>query len=156
MTRQVLNDFNALSAQAEDRLVNLEEILTRLIEIANKELTNQILSEDDYAYIREFSKTLEGTVTGVEETGVKTTLVADVHTHTAEGNVLEEGVGYVDLIIVACPTPDGSIYLAAGPVLSYYEFKHPMSDRLTDEAWRDLLASPNKPDRPVWFQPLVH
>jgi hypothetical protein len=156
MTRQGLNDFNALSAQAEDRLVNLEDILTRLIEIANKELTNQTLSEDDYAYIRQFGKVLEGSVIGVEETGVKTTLVADVHTHTAEGQVLEEGVGYVDLIIVACPAPDGSIYLAAGPVLSYYEFKHPMSDRLTDEAWRDLLVSPSKPNRPTWFQMLVH
>ena len=155
MTRQGLNDFNALSVQAEERLVNLEDILTRLIEIANKELTNQTLSEDDYAYIRQFGKTLEGVVTGVEETGVKTTLVADVHTHTAEGNVLEEGVGYVDLIIVACTAPNGSIYLAAGPVLSYYEFKHPMSDRLTDEAWRDLLASPDKPNRPSWFGTLV-
>ncbi len=156
MTRQGLTDFNALSAQAEDRLMNLEDILTRLVEIADKELTNQTLSDDDFAYIREFGKTLEGAVIGVEETGVKTTLVADVHTHTAEGNVLEEGVGYVDLIIVACPTTDGSIFLAAGPVLSYYEFKHPMSDRLTDEAWRQLLASPTRPDRPTWFQSLVH
>jgi len=155
MTKRGLSDLNALSVQAEERLVNLEDILAPLIEIANKELTNQILSEDDYAYIRQFGKVLEGAVISVEEAGVKTTLVADVHTHTAEGNVLEEGVGYVDLIIVACPAPDGSIYLAAGPVLSYYEFKHPMSDRLTDEAWRDLLASPNKPSRPAWLQPLV-
>jgi len=156
MTRQGLSDFNALSTQAEERLANLEDILARLIEIANKELTNQTLSEDDYAYIRQFGKTLEGAIIGVEEKGVKTTLVADVHTHTAEGNVLEEGVGYVDLIIVACSASDGSIYLAAGPVLSYYEFKHPMSDRLTDEAWRGLLASPSKPNRPTWFQMLVH
>jgi len=92
---------------------------------------------------------------GVEEKGLKTTLVADVHTHTAEGKVLEEAVGYVDLIIVACPTPDGSVFFSAGPVLSYYEFKHPMSDRLTDEAWRQLLASPDRPDRPRWFQPLL-
>ena len=82
--------------------------------------------------------------------------MADVHTHTAEGNVLEEGVGYVDLIIVACPAPNGSIFLAAGPVLSYYEFKHPMSDRLTDEAWRTLLASPAKPARPTWFAGLIN
>jgi len=92
---------------------------------------------------------------GVEEKGLKTTLVADVHTHTAESNVLEEGVGYVDLIITACPAPEGSIFLAAGPVLSYYEFKHPMSDRLTDEAWRQLLPSLDKNDRPSWFQQLM-
>lgn len=42
-------------------------------------------------------------------------------------------VGKVDLIVVACPQPGGSAFLAAGPVLSYYEFKHPMDDRLADE-----------------------
>lgn len=35
-----------------------------------------------------------------------------------------------------------------GPVLSYYEFKHPMSNRLTDEAWKDILARGQAPDRP--------
>ncbi len=162
MTRQGLSDLDALSAQAAERLTSLENILSRLIEIANKELTNQDLSESDYEYIRQFAQTLEWAVIGVEEKGLITTLVADVHTHTAEGNVLEEAVGYVDLIIVACPslhrTPygaDGSIFLAAGPVLSYYEFKHPMSDRLTDEAWQDLLDSPNRPERPKWYVPLM-
>lgn len=155
MTKQGLSDLDALSAQAAGRLTSLENILSRLIEIANKELTNQTLSEEDYEYIRQFAKTLEWAVIGVEEKGLITTLVADVHTHTAEGKVLEEAVGYVDLIIVACPAPDGSIFLAAGPVLSYYEFKHPMSDRLTDEAWQELLDSPNRPERPRWYLPLM-
>ncbi len=81
--------------------------------------------------------------------------MADVHTDGNSSQVLEEGVGQVDLIVVACPAPDGSVFLAVGPVLSYYEFKHPMSDRLTDEAWRDLLKSAEKPQRPTWHQPLV-
>jgi len=156
MTRQGLSDLGVLSAKAAERLTNLEQILSRLIDIANKELINQQLSDADCRYIRGFGHTLEGAVAGVDDKGVKTTLIADVHTHTAEGKVLEEAVGYVDLIIVACPQRDGSVFLAAGPVLSYYEFKHPMSDRLTDEAWRELLGSPQRPDRPRWFQPLVH
>jgi hypothetical protein len=156
MTIKGLTDYNALSSQATERLVSLEGILERLISIANKELTNQALSEDDYSYIRNFGTTLENAVLGVEQKGIKTTLVADVHTNTNEGKVLEEGVGYVDLIIVACPASDGSIFLAAGPVLSYFEFKHTMNDRLTDEAWRIILASPDKPDRPIWSQSLIH
>jgi hypothetical protein len=155
MTREGLSDYNVLSAEATERLIRLENILNRLIEIANKELTNQELSENEHSYIRGLAKTLERAVIGVEEKGIKTTLVADVHTHFVEKKVVEEGVGYVDLIIVVCPAPDGSIYLAAGPVLSYYEFKHPMDDRLTDEAWREMLASPGKPARPRWFQPLM-
>ncbi len=156
MTREGLSNLNALSAQATERLINLENILSRLIEIANKELANQPLSNNDYWYIETFGRTLEGVVTGVSKTGVKTTLVADVHTYGFEQQVVEEGVGYVDLIIVACPVPNGSIFLAAGPVLSYYEFKHPMADRLTDEAWRQILGSPQRPARPPWFQPLMH
>jgi len=162
MTRRGLSDLNALSATATERLVNLETILNRLIKITNKELTNQPLSEDDYQYIRGFAKKLEGAVVGVEEKGLKTTLIADVHTYSLEGLVVEEAVGNVDLIIVACPslhrTPygaDGSVFLAAGPVLSYYEFKHPMSDRLTDEAWQELLDSTNRPERPKWYVPLM-
>ncbi|MFH1313844.1 MAG: DUF3160 domain-containing protein, partial [Candidatus Eisenbacteria bacterium] len=80
----------------------------------------------------------------------KTTIVADVHTDTNSGQVLEEASGYVDLMIVAWPTL-GGVYLAAGPELSYYEFKHPVSDRLTDEAWRRMLAS-TPPERPPWLK----
>jgi hypothetical protein len=46
--------------------------------------------------------------TGVGNTGLKTTLVADVHTDGNEKKVLEEGVGKMDMIVVACPQPDGS------------------------------------------------
>lgn len=155
MTREGLTDLDVLSSEATERLVSLEDILSRLIEITQKELTNQELSSADHYYIKNFAETLEYAVLGVGQAGVKTTLVADVHTYSWEKLVVEEGVGYVDLIIAACPTRDGSVFLAAGPVLSYYEFKHPMDDRLTDEAWRELLDSPRRPNRPRWFQPLV-
>jgi hypothetical protein len=39
-----------------------------------------------------------------------------------------------------------------GPVLSYYEFKYPMSDRLTDEKWREILESGKVPERPKWLK----
>jgi hypothetical protein len=155
MTRLGLTDLDALSSLATERMINLETILNRLIEIANKELTNQPLSEDDYEYINDLAKTLEGAVLGVENKGLKTTLIADVHTYSFEALVVEEAVGNVDLIVVAFPGSNGSIFLAAGPVLSYYEFKHPVSDRLTDEAWRDMLASPDRPKRPKWYVPLM-
>jgi hypothetical protein len=156
MTQQGLNALNALSPQAEVRLINFKNILSRLAQIADKELMNQELPSSDYEYIGNFAKTLEQAITGVSKTGIRTLLVADVHTHCFEQKVVEEGVGYVDLIIVACQLPNGSIILTAGPVMSHYEFKWPMNDRLTDEAWEDLLNSANKPNRPTWIQPLIH
>jgi len=154
MTRVGLGDMQVLSEQATTRLTGLEGLLERLIEISAKELLNEPLSDIDNSYIKALPDSLQSLVTGVDMLGVKTTLVADVHTEGYEGMVLEEGVGEVDIIVVACPAADGSVFLAAGPVLSYYEFKHPMSDRLTDEAWRTLLDSPERPDRPKWYQPL--
>lgn len=155
MTRAGLGDTQVLSEQATTRLTGLENLLERLIEISAKELVNEPLSDIDNSYIKALPNSLQSLVTGVDMLGVKTTLVADVHTEGYEGMVLEEGVGKVDIIVVACPAADGSVFLAAGPVLSYYEFKHPMSDRLTDEAWRILLDSPERPGRPKWYQPLL-
>jgi hypothetical protein len=161
MTFRGLSDMDVLSDAAKERLVSFEELLSRLIEIATKQLTNESLSYQDYSYLNYLAEKLEDLGMGVKtvdpwmSTGLKTTLVADVHTCGAEKKVLEEGVGKVDMIVVACPQPDGSAFLAAGPVLSYYEFKHPMADRLTDEKWRELLDSPDKPERPAWYSTLM-
>ena len=53
------------------------------------------------------------------------------------------------MMIVAYRIPDGRIALGIGPVMSHYEFKHPMDDRLTDEKWRELLAA-EAPDAAEW------
>ena len=155
MTVRGLTDLNVLDRASLTRLLRLEIMLVKLTLIANKQLLNYELSQADHEYIRNFPSVLEGIVTGVDDSGVKTTLVADVHTYGGQGKVLEEAVGYVDLIVVACPGPEGSAFLAIGPTLSYYEFKHPMNDRLTDDAWTRLLESENKPQRPTWIEPLM-
>ncbi len=49
---------------------------------------------------------------------------------------------------------NGKLHIAQGGVFSYYEFKQPRSDRLTDEAWREKLAS-DPPDAPFWYKNLV-
>jgi len=154
MTREGLVELDALSVEAATRITALEDMLGRLIEIAERQLTNQPPTDDDNMYLKGFAASLQQTVTGVSDAAVATTLVADVHTDTNSEQVLEEGVGHVDLIVVACPHPTGGAFLAAGPVLSYYEFKYPMADRLTDEAWTEMLNSPNKPDRPAWYSEL--
>jgi hypothetical protein len=155
MTRTGLDDMAVLSDRARERLSSFEGMLDRLVAIATKELTNRPLQSGDYAYLDHLAEELELAVMAVWDCGLKTTLVADVHTNTNEQKVLEEAVGKVDLIVVACPQTDGSAFLATGPVLSYYEFKHPMEDRLTDEKWRALLDSSDKPERPAWYQPLM-
>lgn len=155
MTRVGLSDLQVLSTTVGMRLTKLEAMLTDALDIVAKQLTNQSLNEADYEFIKSLAGRLDVIVRGVDETELKTTLVADVHTHAVEVQVVEEATGKVDLMVVACPAPDGSVFWAAGPVLSYYEFKHSMVHRLTDESWRSLLNSDDCPDRPVWYQELM-
>jgi len=151
MTRQGLSRLGALSQEEDNRLSNLESVLNRSLSIAINELEGKELTQDDYDFIRDFGKSLENIIVGVETEGKETTIVADVHTDTnTPAEVLEEGVGYVDIILVAYKVPDGRIIIGAGPTLSYYEFKQPINNRLTDEQWKDMLKSGQTPTRPTW------
>jgi hypothetical protein len=155
MTLRGLGELNVLSPETRQRLTRLEESLQQMLEIVAKQLTNEHLSSQDDEFIKGLPSTFESMLAGIEHTSFQTILVADVHTYPAEEQVVEEGVGRVDLIVVACPRPDGKAFLAAGPVFSYYEFKHPMADRLTDETWQPLLDSPKKQERPKWYVPVM-
>jgi len=150
MTNNGLTEMDVLDSSSKRRLENLERTLERLVEISSKELENEELTDADYDFIKNFGDNLDGVIADVDDKAKKTTIVADVHTDANTKQVLEEGVGYVDLIIVAYKLPDGRILVGAGPVMSYYEFKQPMDERLTDEAWRELLDS-NPPRKPEWI-----
>ncbi len=149
MTTSGLDEMDVLDSSAKYRLENLENILERSIELSEKELKNEELEKEDYEFIKNFGEELNSVIKDVDEKAKKTTIIADVHTDQNTKHVLEEGVGYVNLIVVAYKVPDGRILIGAGPVMSYYEFKHPMDDRLTDEKWRELLEE-NPPERPEW------
>ena len=69
--------------------------------------------------------------------------------------VVETATGYVDQLLVLVPDDKGRFHVALGGVYSYYEFHQPASDRLTDEAWRSMLASGEVPARPDWISPTM-
>lgn len=85
-----------------------------------------------------------------------TLLVADVHTDANTSHVLEEALGPAHLLLAAYPLPDGTLALGAGPVFAYYEFKWPMNDRLTDEAWAARVAAGQEPPPPPWTRAFLH
>ena len=155
MTRTGLTDLNVLTATEIYRLEELESIIQTLIDISKDELENKELTDDDYEFIKNFGENLDGTLADVSDKSKETTIIADVHTDTNSNQVLEEGVGYVDLIIVSYKVPDGRIIAGAGPVFSYYEFKHPMDNRLTDEQWKTMLEDGEEPERPDWTSSFI-
>jgi len=139
LTEKVLGEMKVLDNDTKKNLNTTDALLSRLVGISTKELENKALTQEDEKWIKFFDAALKNACCGYGTNAMKTTLIADVHTDQNTRKVLEEGTGYIDLIIVANHLPDGSIGLAAGPVFSYYEFKHPMADRLTDEKWRSML-----------------
>lgn len=82
-------------------------------------------------------------------------LVADVHTNVPDqisgdpGCVLHQGVGFVDLLLIAVDNgKDRMIY--GGPVLSHYEFEMPRVQRKSDSEWQAELRKGQAPPRPTW------
>ena len=133
-------------------------MLVRLKAIAEKELAGTSLADDDYAYIRNIGDTagkpdhfLAGDfrIEISSDTDKKMAVIADVHTDTNSKKVLEEAVGNPYHLFVIVPV-DGVLTLTQGAAFSYYEFKQPMSDRLTDEAWQSMLAAGRAPEPPAW------
>jgi len=87
----------------------------------------------------------------VEPDAFKSVVIADVHTDGNTKKVREEGTGYIKTAIIAYKLSQGHIVLGMGLVFSYYEFKQPMNNRLTDEAWKEILET-NPPDEPKWLK----
>ncbi|MCF7885435.1 MAG: DUF3160 domain-containing protein [Candidatus Marinimicrobia bacterium] len=157
--RAGLLDFELLNSEMEEKLLEFEELMVSLRDIAIKELTNQNLSDNEYETICLFGEKIELLISnsqwyarGVDvDSQDEMPVIADVHTDPNAGSCLEEGIGYPNRIFVICQI-EGELKIAIGGVFSYYEFIQPISDRLTDEQWRTILESNRKPGYPFWTQ----
>ncbi len=129
-------------------------------QIAEKELTDEPLSSDEYYFIYNIGKTLyriisfgkgneKGPLPGGQDGLEPMPVIADVHTDANTMTVLEEGVGHPYAIYVICNI-EGRPLIAKGAGYSYYEFTWPANDRLTDEKWRQMLKDGSAPQPPVW------
>jgi hypothetical protein len=156
-TREALSDRGLLMSEFEHKFSQLEELLISLKGTSELELTDQPLSSEQYGTIVNIGGTLKaittfppdiaGEITGQEDNEMA--VVADVHTDPNTAQVLEEGVGYPLSIFVIVPV-DGELRISQGAIFSYYEFTQPMSNRLTDGEWQDMLKT-DPPELPVWM-----
>ncbi|HDM23118.1 MAG TPA: DUF3160 domain-containing protein, partial [Methanomicrobia archaeon] len=151
MTIEGLEKRELLLDEYRTKLEELENLLLNLKTISEKELENKTLSKEDYELIWNIGTKLENLCTfetAVEsEADESIEVIADVHTDTNTSQVLEEGIGNAFPIFVIVSV-EGKTYITEGAVFSYYEFKWPMSDRLTDEKWQQM----EKPELPRWTE----
>lgn len=156
-----LNSNNLLLDNFEYSLRMLGDLLLSLKEIAEKELTNEILTPTDYELICNIGTSLEQIVEfskyepeGPFPDGMKMPVIADVHSDFNSYTCLEEAVGYPYEILVICPV-EGQVILTKGAGFTYYEFIQPMDHRLTDEEWQDMLQTDRAPDMPKWTSTFI-
>ena len=157
LMRVGLESRGLLLAEFRSKLLDFQSLLLGLKTMAEKELTNRELTPEEYETIWTIGEHLERLLTFSEEVNGQITsqtdeemaVVADVHTDPNSEQVLEEGVGYPFELYVIVKIGD-DLVLTRGGGFSYYEFKHPMSDRLTDEAWQEMLKGEDPPAAPAW------
>ena len=147
-TIEGLNSYGLLGAEDADNLSRLEQLADQLRVIAEKELRNERPSDAEFDLIRTFGGQLEHFWQEVYKNETDKTyfsgrdfpaaVITDVATDP-NGQVLEIGTGDIGSIYVVVPV-DGSIRVAVGAVYSFYQFAHPMNDRLTDTKWRVMMG----------------
>ena len=164
MTRSGLESRDLLTENTDANLARLEDLLTFLIDVSERELAGETLTQEDYERIKLYGGELEAiTLAAADQEGEgqpffeeedQAPIVADVATDPT-GSVLEEATGRIFEIFVAVPDGEGGLHIAKGGVYSYYEFEWPAADRLTDEAWREMLAEGEAPPQPEWTESFI-
>lgn len=165
MMKDLRNNLIALDLAIEgipEKIKEFEELLDKLKIISEKEISNTPLDNEEYELIwnigsklvslKEFPLEILEKITS--DTDEKMEIVADVHTDVNTGQVLEEGVGSPFNIYVIINSARG-VRICRGAVFSYYEFKHPMEDRLTDEKWQEMGEKRERPNQPDWVKSFV-
>ncbi|MCC6575422.1 MAG: DUF3160 domain-containing protein [Planctomycetes bacterium] len=156
MMKEGLKDLGALPKSAGERLERLSAMSSTLADISRRELEGKELAQKDYEYIKYFANWVKQALAQdfgkIEKEGLRTDIIADVHTDGNSKQCLEVGTGKLRLVAITFLNPDGKLLVGFGPVLSFYEFRHPMNDRLTDEAWQKMLAEGKAPADPQWVK----
>jgi len=150
MTLNGLGELGLLSEDIEESITDFREILGLFLTASILEFEGEDLSQNMQEEIREAAGKFT-TILGVASKKTqKATIAADVHTDTnPPPRVLEEALGKFNVLITVYSDADGNLYASAGPAYNYFEFKWPIAQRLTDEAWTELLST-SPPQPPDW------
>ena len=155
--RKGLDARGLLLEEYKGKLLKFEDLLKTLEIISQKELSHQELTEEEHTIMWTIGSTLRDITSLSREimeevgstTDLKMAFVADVHTDTSIGQVLEEAVGtphYIYVIVHA----NNVLQVNKGAVFSYYEFTWPIAEKLTDEKWQEMISTNTEPDHPFW------
>jgi hypothetical protein len=177
MDEPFTNSIGSIYTNRLQYLDNFASRMTTLRDISQKELDRQPLSSNEvffiqstienpfqYGSVRNYSgwySSLFYVNARAQRSLIATSdswdaLVTDVHTDPPDlymgdpGCILHEGVGAVNLLMVAVNWGAGDAAVYAGPVMSHYEFELGPSTRMTDSQWKADIRTGNAPLQPDW------
>jgi hypothetical protein len=151
--------FRGLPGIEMDRFKAFGKLLVSLREMLRKQLAGEDFTEAEVDVFVRYANVIGGLQgfkfnTNADRDYPWMALVSDVHTEALSQQCLEVGTGGAMPIYVVVEQ-DGAPHLLKGAVYSYFEFKQPLSDRLTDEAWRSRWDSGKVPSLPEWTASFV-
>ena len=159
-----------ISEAAREDLMRLAEMADRLRVISEKELRDEVLTDEEYEFIRGYGGSIEHFwYEAVKDEGERdmitsqefpAAVVVDIATDP-NGRILEAATGNPSVLYVVVKV-DGKVKLASGSVYSFYQFEWPLNDRLTDAKWCQMMGiAPDEEgylsydtsiDQPQWTQ----
>ena len=164
MTRDGLDSRGLLVPGQKEKFDSFLESLHFFKTIAEKELSDSVISDDEYEKLRTIISlrypNIVWTPDGDEmtEQDARVGIIADVHTDAKKGQVLYEATGAPSVIYVVVKDKGGT-RLTRGVTYSYYEFTREVGTRLNDQDWQGMIYegknTDNIPSQPSWAKDLV-
>jgi hypothetical protein len=174
-TSEGLSGYGMLDAADKKNLDVLAELAGKLRTIAKKELSGELPTDEEFELIRTYGGQLEHFWEDVMDAEFPdedyhspvehpAAIIADIATDP-NGWCLEVGTGK-PMVMTVIVEVDGKLKLASGTVFSFYQFEQPMTDRLTDTKWRQMLGIAEREDGsyerdrsvrfPDWYSDLMY
>ncbi|MEI7620409.1 MAG: DUF3160 domain-containing protein [Candidatus Falkowbacteria bacterium] len=159
-TDQLYKENNLFAdGNAYDRLRQFKEISLFLSNIAEKELKDEVINDDEYERLRTIKLSFMAQpfeMLDPDEKSGKTALIADIHTDALQNQILYEATAkpYLMLAIVA---NEESPRVVAGLVYNHYELTDKIDKRLSDEDWQKRVYEDNTllPEKNFWYDSLL-
>jgi hypothetical protein len=146
----ILQKYDFLDGETAQKLAGMYELFIKAAEISALEAENKSVPADDLTWISRIANVLARLVLPPEGGGMvddpdvfRMALVADVFTNAETGLVMETAVGIPYRLYIPLNDKQGGKRIVTGYGFSYYEWSQPMSNRLNDEEWKDIVY--NKP-----------
>lgn len=157
-TSDGLKELGLLNETAQQDLEILYQLNCQLMTIAEKELRNELPTDEEFELIRSFGGQLEHFwqqavarddrrfMTPQEQPAA---LVADIATDP-NGTVLQTATNVGTIYVIV--NVDGSPRIASGSVYLFYQFEQPFAERMTDQDWWVELGKAPDADGEIHWQ----